>query len=66
MLYRYIFSIDEYNMALMWLFSFKSILKPSGNVMILKTTGLGRREEDGSLETWIYYYKNVKNSFHHL
>lgn len=63
MLDRYQLSIDEYNMALMLLFSFKSSPKLSADYMILGMTDLHCREKGGSLETWITYYKNVRRYF---
>lgn len=63
MLDHYSLSIDEYNMALMLLFSFKSSPKMSANYMILEMTDLNRKEEADSLETRVSFYRNVRKHF---
>ena len=63
MLDEYTLSIDEYNMSLMLLFSFKSSPKLSSNTIIWDMTDTNPDYTDTTRETWINFYKTVRRSF---
>lgn len=63
MLDQYSLSVDEHNMALMLLFSFKSSPKYSSIAIIQDMTGINPHYEDSSRENWVNYYKTARRWF---